>query len=122
MHDRINSNTTFLMVSVAVAVDSIQFMLGGILFIPLIGFILFPIINVLLSLFVWMTFFLWFKIRKVGFIDRGWGKIVIWLIGASIEIVFGVLPAWTPVIIATIWFVRAEDKRDNDKIMAEAAA
>jgi len=101
----------FFMLGVAFSVDFLQWIVGLLVFIPVLGFILVVVLGVFISVFAWMIFYFWFKLLGVGFFDNGGRKLVIWVSGGLAELTFlGVLPIWTFTIARTIAAVRVEDK------------
>lgn len=100
---KIDNITAVLMIGTAVLIDSIQAFL---LFI-LIG----PFVNWLISIFAWMTFFLWFMLKGVTFTKNP--KKIFTLAGGSLLEVIPIvasLPIWTLTISTTIFMERAENK------------
>lgn len=107
---RIGNMQGALMIAVAATVDGIQFLLN---FIPFVGWIF----TALISIFAWLTFFVWFKFNGVGFLE---GKAAV----LKFSLIFGVsileiipvlndLPAWIAYIVLMILIVRAEDVMYN---------
>lgn len=102
---RIGNISAGLMISVALIFDAIQTILT---FIG-IGIIVGPFI----SLWSFLTFFTWFKIKGVTFIDRAGGKkVAAWAGTFLLEAIPGLnsLPGITIATIATIIFTRIEDR------------
>ena len=85
---QINNTTATLMVATALFFDGIQALLA--LF--MIGLIL----NRFVSLFAWLTFFVWFAVKGVKFVSKP-KNLVVFGGGTLCEIipVISALPAWT---------------------------
>jgi len=95
------------MVALAGSIDAIQALLAFV-FLGLL-------VNGLISLFAWLTFYLWFKLSGVTFLDGQTAKILVFAGGALLEQIPGVnaLPAATLTVILTIAIVKREDARYN---------
>jgi hypothetical protein len=92
---QISDVTIFLMVFSALCFDGIQAVIG---WIPFFG----NILAALLDIFIFLTFFLWFKIHGISMMTP---KRISSLVGGGIaEIIpfFNVLPIWTGVVIYLI--------------------
>lgn len=98
---KIDNITATMMISTALLVDGIQIFLTMIF----IG----PFVNWLISIFAWMTFFLWFALKGVKFTANP--KRVFTFMGGSLcEVIPGIasLPVWTATITMTILTIKAE--------------
>ncbi len=100
---KIDNITATLMISTAVLVDGIQAFLTMIF----IG----PFVNWLISIFAWMTFFLWFMLKGIKFTNNP--KKLFTLAGGSLLEAIPIIasfPIWTLTISTTIFMERAEKK------------
>ena len=104
--EKIDNITATLMIGTAVLFDGFQ----AFLTLLLIG----PFVNWLISIFAWLTFFLWFMLKGVHF-TKNLNKLFTFMGGSLMEIipVVDALPAWTATIIITILMIKAEDKLDT---------
>jgi len=110
----IDSVKTFFMVGVALMVDFLQMVVGVVAFIPFIGIILAPLFTFLISVTAWVIFFFWFALLNVHFFEKLDAKIVVWVIGALLEITpLGILPIWTATIAITIAITNAKRAPDT---------
>lgn len=110
---RISNIKWILMVAVAVVIDGLQFLLN---FIPILGWFFVSLISV----FAWLTFFVWFKFNGISFLE---GKRAILkfasLFGVSIIEIFPLLndlPAWTAYTVLMFFIIRGEDMLYNSSI------
>lgn len=99
---RINNVTAILMIITALAYDAAQVFLEWIL----VGFA----VNWILNIWAWLTFYVWFKLKNVGFanLKRGLslnGGFILEFIPLLEE-----LPMWTASVIYMIITVKVEDK------------
>jgi len=101
--ERINNVTAGLMVAVALLYDGVQMFLEWIG----IGFI----VNWILNIWAWLTFFVWFKLRGVSFAANP-KRALAFNGGFLIEFIpiIEELPIWTAVVVVTVITVRLEDK------------
>lgn len=110
---KINNVTFALMLTLAGIVDLIQFAIG---FLDVI-FIGTPI-NWLLIPFIWLTFYIWFKIKGVSFVKPKRGL----LMGAAplIEMIplINMLPAWTLAVVLIVGSERAEELLQKAGVVA----
>lgn len=116
-NEKISKITIGMMVAVALFFDGIQFGADLLNFIPFVGFILAWTITSGVSIFAWLTFFLWFKLKGVKFDS----KVVATTTGAFfIEMipVLNALPAWTLSIVVVFLFFQS--KEILDKVAPEA--
>lgn len=99
---RITKSTAGMMVIVALLFDLIEILLN---LVPFLGWILIWLMDML----VWLTFFLWFKVRGVGFSSK---RSLSLGLGLLIEIipVVDILPGWT---LAVILMIRSSWKEDD---------
>ncbi len=113
MRERISLTTLSFLSSAALFFDFLQ----AILNIAFIGVIL----NFLINVTAWLTFYLWFKLLDVGLIDSGIRKAVVMWGGMFLELIpiFNTLPVWTATIVLTAFIVRWEDAAHNKAIRAE---
>lgn len=117
--NRAHTSTFILMLSVAIIFDIVQ---GGLVAIPFVGWIL----SSLISIFAWLTFYVWTSIKGWGLSDTVKQAIVTWAI-PFVEIIpiLNVLPAWTLKVVLSYSFLKAEDalynatdgKADIEKLM-----
>lgn len=99
---RVDSITAILMIIVALLYDAVQAFLDFIL----IGLV----VNWILDVWAWLTFFIWFKLKGVSFTNP---KRAISLNGGFIaELIPAVnaLPIWTAAVIIMVITVKTEDK------------
>jgi hypothetical protein len=101
--NRADTTTLAMMLSVAIAFDSVQALLLPIIF---VGWIL----SSMLGIYAWLTFYVWTSIKGWGFSDT----MKQFLIGAvlpSIEVIpiLNTLPTWTLKVVLTYSFLKAED-------------
>jgi hypothetical protein len=103
---RIGNTQGALMVGVAATIDGVQFLLN---FIPILGWIL----TSLISIFAWLTFFVWFMFNDVSYLK---GKAVVLKVAlifcvpiVEVISILNDLPAWTAYIIIMLLIVKAED-------------
>lgn len=101
--NRVKKSDVMLMVGVALLFDGIQALF---LLIPLLGWIL----SSLLSIFAWLTFYLWSSIKGWGLSDSAKQFLVQWAI-PFVEVipVLNALPTWTLKVVLQISFLKAED-------------
>lgn len=101
---RISSIQAIFMLAVAGVFDLIQFLIS---FIPYVGWI----ISVFLSIFVWLTFYMWFKLNGISFLDKGSRLAITFFLGAIIEVIpiINILPGWTLSVVLMLLIIRAED-------------
>lgn len=89
--------------------DGLQF--GTDLFhaLPLIGTVAQSVVDILISVWAWLTFYVWFKIRGVSFINPK--RFAVLNGGALIEMIpiVNSLPAWTLAVFLLIGITRAEE-------------
>ena len=96
----------------AVFIDIAQF---GLQFLLIPGWILSKLIGVV----AWLVFFMFYKWRGVGFLDRQVLVKILLLIGTPVvEFFFDFAPAYTLMVTATYLIVRAEDVAIEKKIVA----
>ncbi|MFA6273236.1 MAG: hypothetical protein WC673_01965 [Candidatus Paceibacterota bacterium] len=91
---KIEKHTWVFMLAIAGFIDLVQIIAGL--------FVIGIVVNTLLDIFIWITFYIWFKIYGVNFISVRRG---LPFVGAGlVEIIpaLNVLPAWT-VAIAIMW-------------------
>lgn len=103
----INKMVMWAMIAVALFFDGIQAGSAWIYLIPFVGFMLAWVISTGVSIFAFLTFFLWFHLAGLKFNS----KIAITTVGAFfIELIPGlsVLPAWTLSVILTLLFFQTE--------------
>ena len=103
----ISKITMWAMIAVALFFDGIQAGVAWIYFIPFVGFILAWVISTGVSIFAFLTFFLWFHLAGLKFNS----KIATTTVGAFfIELIPGLsaLPAWTLSIVVTFIFFQTK--------------
>lgn len=101
------------MIAVALFFDGIQFGTGWIYLIPYVGFFLEWAISSGVSIFAFMTFFLWFHLAGLKFNS----KIAVSTAGAFfVELIPGLslLPAWTIFVVTTLLLLQT--KKIVDKV------
>lgn len=93
--NKFSNITIFLMIFTALCFDGIQTLVG---WIPVFG----NVLAGLLSIFVFLTFFLWFKIHGITMTTPK--RLTAMLGGGVVEIIpfINILPAWTCVVIYLI--------------------
>ncbi len=103
--ERIDKSTGRLMVIVALGFDFFQGIIGVL---PVVGFILSPLV----SLFIWLTFWIWLKLHGVNVTDKI-GRIFIMWGGFFLELIplLNILPTWTMTIFITVSLIQRDDKR-----------
>ncbi len=113
MRERISLITLSFLSGTALFFDFLQ----AILNVAFIGIVL----NFLINIIAWLTFYLWFKLLGVGLIDSGIRKAVIMWGGMLLELIpiFNTLPVWTATIALTAFIVRWEDVAHNRAVRAE---
>ena len=112
-NQEISKITMWAMIAVALFFDGIQAGVAWIYFIPFVGFILAWVISTGVSIFAFLTFFLWFHLAGLKFNS----KIAATTVGAFfIELIPGLsaLPAWTLSIVLT--FIFFQTKKVTSKI------
>ncbi len=114
--DRIPKSTATLMLATAIFFDTLQIFLNFIL----IGIVLNPILVTPLAS---LTFYLWYKMRRVGLSDSA-KRFSTFALGFLFEIIpiLNTLPALTLSTATMIMIVRAEDKAENTKNKQKIAA
>lgn len=101
---KINKETAFIMVGVALFIDLIVILLN---FIPGPGWIIIWLVNVI----VWSTFYIWFKVKGVSFstsrraLSLGGGLLI------EMIPIIDILPAWT---MAVVLIIRSSWKEDKE--------
>ena len=90
----LSSATTYLMVSVALIIDGLQFLIN---LIPLVG----QVISFFITIFAYMLFWLWFRINGINLFEtkRAMKSIVTFL--AEMIPFIDMLPAWTYLVVTT---------------------
>jgi len=114
--ERIGFGSSFLLYSTAMVVDLAQLFLGMIALIPFLGAMIFLMFNTALAITAWLTFFLWYKLLGIGFLDGTFlaRKVAVFLGSAFVELTpLGVFPVWTLTVFFLIAIVRAEDKQNS---------
>jgi len=103
--ERIDASTGRTMFIAALGFDFFQGVIG---IIPVVGFIISPII----SFFIWLTFWVWLKFHGVAIADSI-ERIALMFGGFLVELIPGlnVLPAWSLVILITVLLVQHRDKK-----------
>lgn len=101
--EKIDNITAAMMISTAILVDGIQILLT----IIFIG----PFVNWLISIFAFMTFFLWFMLKGVKFTSNP-KRVFTFMGGSLMEVIPGIatLPAWTATIVITLLTIKTEEK------------
>src|SRR3989344_1028705 len=105
--NRANPTTFFLMLSVAIFFDVLQAIL---LLIPFLGWIL----SSLISIFAWLTFYVWTSIKGWGLSDTLKQIVVNWVLPLmEIVPILNTLPTWTLKVVLSYSFLKAEDALYN---------
>lgn len=111
-NEEISKITMWAMIAVALFFDGLQFGADLMNFIPFAGFILAWVITSGISIFAFLTFFLWFQLQGIKFNS----KIVATTVGAFfIELipVLNALPAWTLSVVVTLLFFQSKEILDK---------
>ncbi len=106
---RISTSTAILMIAVALGYDGAQIATDYIHMIPVAGTLMQTIIDTLITVWAWLTFFVWFKLQGISFINP---KRALALNGGGLlEIIpiLNSLPAWTLAVILIIGSTRTEE-------------
>ncbi|MCK4386782.1 MAG: hypothetical protein KAV41_01695 [Candidatus Pacebacteria bacterium] len=100
---KIDNITATLMIAAALFYDGVQTLLTAVG----IG----PFVNWLISIFAWLTFWLWFTIKGVSFTNNP-KRLFTFMGGSLLEIIplIATLPIWTANITATVFITKAENK------------
>jgi hypothetical protein len=103
--ERIDKTKGVLMTSIGFGLDSLQASIG---IVPILGFIVSPII----SLFIWFFFWTWFKLNGVSIGDSV-ERIAVMFGGFLVEMipVLNILPAWTLTVFLTVLIVQRADRK-----------
>lgn len=107
-NNKISKITFACMIAVALFFDAIQFGANFLHFIPVIGTILALVISSGVSIFAWLTFFLWFRLAGTKFVS----KIAATQVGTFfIEMIpaLNSLPAWTLSIVVIFLFFQPKE-------------
>ncbi len=109
----ISDVTAVLMICTALFFDAIQALIG---WIPLIG----NAIAALFSIFVFMTFFLWFKLHDIKMLTPK--RLLAMVGGGVIELVpyINLLPAWTMVVVFLIGTTRVTEMAGKNPLVGKA--
>lgn len=117
--NRVTFGMAALMVIAAVFVDALKL---GADFIPFIGWMISPLI----SLFAWLSFYVWTSILGWGLSDSVKKIVVMWVIPFFALIpILNALPDWTLAVSLQLVFLKAEDAVYNTtkgKVDAEKIA
>jgi hypothetical protein len=109
---RIDKITLWFMLSVALFFDLTQICLD---IIPIVGWIL----SSLLSIFAFLTFYVWFKIRDIGFLTKfGVKKLLVVIVIPLLELFISFIPGLVVMVLLTYSVVKLEDEADRKKIMS----
>ncbi|HBV01338.1 MAG TPA: hypothetical protein DEF00_03025 [Candidatus Taylorbacteria bacterium] len=97
------------MLATALLFDSLQFGTDIMHVIPIIGTIAQSVADILISVWAWLTFYLWFKIHGVSFMQPK--RFALLNGGALLEMIpiVNSLPAWTLAVLLLIATTRAEE-------------
>jgi len=97
------------MLTVALLFDGLQFGTDLLHVLPIIGTVAQSVADILISVWAWLTFYVWFKIRGVSFINPK--RFAVLNGGALLEMipVINTLPAWTLAVFLLIGITRAEE-------------
>lgn len=113
---RIGNVTAGLMIGVALLVDGIQFLLT----LTVIG----SVVAMFVSVFVWISFVIWFALHRVSYFDRGAATRGLILLGSVIvELIpmINALPATTLGVAALIFHTRIQDKKNMKREQARTS-
>lgn len=107
--NRLGTAQAPLLLATALLVDTFQTMLG----LVIVGALFSPLITVL----AWLSYFVWYKLLDIGFMDRGVQKLFIFFGAGLLEMIpyINIIPAWTTSVILMIFIVKHEDARYNKK-------
>lgn len=96
-----------LLLATAISLDLIQALLS----LLVVGVVL----NGVVSLFAWLSYYLWYKVLDIGFLDVGVRKILTFMGGGLLEMIpiVNTLPSWTISVILIIFIVAREDALYN---------
>ncbi len=110
----IGSGTAFLMIFTALCFDGAQALIG---WIPVVG----NILAALFSIFIFLTFFLWFWMNGVRMITPK--RLTSMIGGGLIEMIpyVNLLPAWTCVVIYLISTTKIKELATNHPTLASGA-
>lgn len=111
---QISETTIFLMIFSALCLDGLQALIG---WIPLFG----NILAGLLSIFIFLTFFLWFKIHGITMLTPK--RLTALAGGGIIEMVpfINIFPAWTGVVIYLIGTTKVRELAKKHPGLAKKA-
>lgn len=111
--ERISQSTAQLMVVTALWFDFFQGVIGAV---PLIGWIIAPII----SFFIWFTFWFWLKLHGVTIADSI-KRLALMFVAFLLELtpLLNILPIWTATILITVLLVRHGDKKKMEEFYAD---
>lgn len=100
---------TFFLLGVALMIDFLQLVVGFVGVVPPIGFILVPLLLFFIGVGAWLIFLGWFFLLNVNFFEKVDAKVIVWFIGAFLEITpLGIIPIWTATIALTIAITNAK--------------
>lgn len=128
--ERITKASAFLMIGTALFFDVLQFMLGifdilGV--IPVIGIIFISIgwiFSFICSVYAWLTFFVWFKIKNVSTwesLGKYLPRLIILILVNLLELTpVGVFIPGLTISVAIIVFIVRTDDKHNTRIAEEA--
>ncbi len=110
---RISKITFYFMLTVAIFFDVIQV---GLDFIPLLGWIA----SSMVALVAFLTYFLWFKMRGIGFMEKfGAKKLIAYAVIPLLECFISFIPGLTVMVIMTYSIVKTEDKLEEAGILTQ---
>ncbi|MBU4536840.1 hypothetical protein KJ603_02255 [Patescibacteria group bacterium] len=129
---RINQTTLWLMASVTLCIDAIQFGIGtfsglstSAFTIPIIGIPIGMSIIALgfvasgfMSIFSYLTFWLWFKLKGIGLLDKGIGNLLAFIINLLVDVTIPFWPGLTITTLLIIRFSRVSDIADQKEILS----
>tara|TARA_Y100000310_G_C20559920_1_gene752538 strand:- start:525 stop:1013 length:489 start_codon:yes stop_codon:yes gene_type:complete len=119
-HLRIDGATLWMMVGVAIVFDAMQiaviiflyFFTGGIA--AFIGMVA----NTIISVIGWLTFFMWFKIKHVGLIEKKFGRFLMTMFVEFIPFLKG-LPLFTLYVYFSAKTTQIDDKKHIGGILEQ---
>lgn len=119
---KINNVTAALMITVAGLIDLSDVGIDLFHFIPVVGNVFAIVATTALSIFAWLTFYTWFKIKGVNFSSPK--RALAFNGGFLIELipVLNALPAWTAAVLIIIGSMRVEEKLAEISPMAAKMA
>ncbi len=126
IRDRIPKHIIGFMVVIALYYDTLQALISTVSVSSVYGFFL-AILSTFITIFAWLHFYVWFKLRNVNFFEGKMGKVAgkrlaPFLITMAAELIPGlnVAPVLTIGIAITAVLVHLEDLAVRKKLISEA--